>query len=114
MKSPAIIVTNGPDNFWSYHLPTYKVDDSGIQDGDGLVLNLCRGSKDDPKIPRQEGLFTETLLEVCVTYLQAVNKGELSNRDTSIAITHIEDALLRLRKRAQDRTLRGVQGTYNK
>lgn len=114
MKNPALISTNGPDNLWSFIVPTYVVTDDGIQDGDGMVLNLCRGNKDDSNVPRQEGVFTESLLEVCLTYLQGVNKGDLATRDTSIAITHIEDALLRLRKRAQDRAIRGVQGTYQK
>lgn len=114
MKNPAVIETNGPDNFWSFNIPTYKIENDGIKDGSGTTINLCRGSKDDPSISRQEGVFTETLLEVCVAYLQHVNKGDLASRDTSLAITHIEDALLRIRKRAQDRQNRGVQGTYNK
>lgn len=114
MKSPALVSTNGPENIWSFHLPTYVVTNEGIQDGEGIILNLCRGNKDDESAPRQEGVFTESLLEVCLAYLQGVNKGDLATRDTSIAITHIEDALLRIRKRAQDRQLRGVQGTYQK
>lgn len=114
MKNPAIIETLGPDNVWSFKIPTYKVEDDGMKDGEGTIINLCRGSRDNQSIPRQEGVFTETLLEVCLAYLQGVNKGELASRDTSIAITHIEDALLRIRKRAQDRANRGVQGTYNK
>ena len=114
MKNPALIETVGPENYWSFNIPTYKVDDNGIQDGEGMVLNLCRGNKEDANVPRQEGVFTETLLEVALAYLQHVNKGELASRDTSIAITHIEDALLRIRKRAQDRAIRGVQGTYQK
>lgn len=100
MKNPATIETVGPENIWSFNIPTYKVEDTGITDGLGITLNLCRGNKDDNSVPRQEGIFTETLLEVCLSYLQGVNKGDLATRDTSLAITHIEDALLRIRKRA--------------
>lgn len=114
MKNPKLISTNGPENHWSYLVPTYRVTDEGIEDFEEIVIDLCRGNKADSSAPRQAGLFTETLLQVCVQYLTSVNKGDLANRDTSIAITHIEDALLRLGKRAEDRKLREVQGTYQK
>lgn len=111
MKDPRII-NHAPEDFWTYEVPTYKVTNNGIEDGAGMKIALCRGNKLDENAPRQEGVFTETLLEVCLQYLQGVNKGELANRDTSIAITHIEDALLRIGKRADDRKRREVQGTY--
>jgi hypothetical protein len=114
MKNPKIISTLEKDNIWLFDVPTFMVTNEGIQDGDGAIIKLCRGDKSDESKPRQEGVFTETLLMVCLTYLQGVNKGDLANRDTSIAITHIEDALLRLGKRAEDRKLREVQGTYQK
>ena len=114
MKNPRLILQESPDNFWIFQVPTYRVEDSGLVDGEGMTIKLCRGDKTDPSKPRQEGLFTETLLQVALQYLQGVNVGELSNRDTSIAITHIEDALLRIGKRAEDRKLREVQGTYQK
>lgn len=115
MRDPKIIIQpGGPDDVWTFEVPTYKVMDDGLQDAEPMILKLCRGDKSDPLKPRQPGVFTETLLQVCVDYLTHVNKGELANRDTSIAITHIEDALLRIGKRAEDRKRREVQGTYKK
>lgn len=111
MNHPRII--DQKDN-WTYIVPTYQVTDNGIEDGPSTVIELCRGNKEDSAAPRQTGMFTETLLQVCLQYLQSVNVGEMANRDTSIAITHIEDALLRINKRAEDRKLRGVQATYQK
>jgi hypothetical protein len=111
MKNPKAIQQIDP---WTYIVPTYKVTDNGIEDGEPMTIKLCRGDKSDSEKPRQEGLFTETLLQVAVEYLTSVNKGDLANRDTSIAITHTEDALLRLGKRAEDRKIRDVQGTYQK
>lgn len=111
MRNPRDIKQIDP---WTYEVPTYRVTDNGIEDGEPMIIKLCRGDKADAEKPRQEGLFTETIFEIGVQYLTAVNKGELANRDTSIAITHAEDALLRLGKRAQDRAIRGVQGTYQK
>ena len=114
MKNPKLIFTVGPDNFWSFNVPTFFVDNQGLQDGEGTIINLCRGNKEDESSPRQEGVFTETLLQLCKTYLEGVNKGELASRDTSMAITKIDEALLWLGKRAEDRKLREVQGTYQK
>lgn len=114
MKNPKAIATDGPENVWSFHVPTFKVTDEGLQDGEGMIINLCRGDKTDPAKPRQEGLFTETILQVAKQYLEGVNKGDLASRDTSMAITKIDEALLWIGKRAEDRKLREVQGTYQK
>lgn len=113
MKDPKEInQPNGPDDVWTFELPTYRITNAGIEDGEPVIIKLARGNKDDESAPRQEGVFTESLLEMCVQYLTAVNKPPLNNRDTSIAITHIEDALLRIQKRADDRRRRAVQGSY--
>jgi len=111
MRNPRII--EKLDN-WTYSVPLYNVTNEGIEDSTKMIVSLCRGNRKDESIPRQEGMFTETLLQICLEYLQGVNVGELANRDTSIAITHIEDALMRINKRAEDRKLRGVQVTYQK
>lgn len=112
MKDPKIIktITEGA----SYALPSYFITDEGIQDGDEFVLNLCKGNKSDNTALRQPGLFIETLLQVCKEYLETVNVGHLSSRETSTAITKIDEALMWLNKRAEDRKRREVQATYNK
>lgn len=112
MKNPRIIQTIKEAS--TYLIPTYRVGDDGLHDCSELKIKLCKGNKEDITAFRQDGIFTESLLQVCLEYLQSVNVGSLASRDTSIAITHIEDALLRLGKRAEDRKLREVQGTYNK
>lgn len=114
MKNPRLISTVGPDNHWEYEIPTFKVSNGGIEDGEGTTIKLCRGNKDNESTPRQEGVFTETLLEVCRTYLNSVNTGELASRETALAITKIDEALMWLNKRAEDRKIRGVQGSYKK
>jgi len=96
----------------TYDVPTYKVTNEGIQVGTCGTIALCRGNKEDEAVPRQEGFFTETLLEVARQYLTAVNVGPMATRDTSMAITKIDEALMWIGKRAEDRKLREVQGTY--
>lgn len=106
------LIAHAEGDYWQWHIPTYKVTDEGIEDGEGAIVNLCRGNKLDAEVPRQEGVFTETLLQVCKEYLEGVNKGPLATRETSMAITKIDEALLWIGKRAEDRKLREVQGTY--
>lgn len=114
MKDPKIISTNGPDNLWSWLIPSYRVTNNGIEDADEIILDLCRGNKMDEEAPRQDGVFTETLLQVCKQYLEGVNVGQMATRETSMAITKIDEALMWIQKRADDRKRREVQATYLK
>lgn len=97
-----------------YAAPTYLVDNKGLKSGDDIIMSFCKGNKDDESVKRQEGFITETLLEVARLQLTAVNKGDLANRETSSAITKIDEALSWLNKRSRDRKKRGVQGSYKK
>lgn len=115
MQNPRVLVRTGttPDGKLSKLLiPTYKVAEAQIVDGSGLEISFCKGDKQNPEVFRQEGVFTESLLQASKEYLESVNVGELSTRETSMAITKIDEALMWLKKRADDRELRGVQGTY--
>ncbi len=96
----------------TYKVPTFKVTDEGIQDGDGIEIVFCKGNKEDSNSLRQEGLFTETLIQTAKQYLESVNTGTLASRETSMVITKLDEALMWINKRAEDRKLRGVQSTY--
>lgn len=112
MKNPKLIETiiEGA----TYRVPTYKVTNEGIVDGSGIEIVFCKGNKDSESNLRQEGVFTETLIQTALQYLQSVNVGEMSSRETSTAITKLDEALMWINKRAEDRKLRGVQATYQK
>src|SRR5579859_1837300 len=112
MKNPRLIRTiiKGA----TYELPRYTIDNNGIEDNPSNIIQFCKGDKFDETKHRQAGFFTETLLQTCKQYLEDVNVGELSSRETSIAITKIEEALMWLNKRSEDRKLREVQATYQK
>lgn len=100
---------------YQYQLPMYKVTNEGIEDSNFVLpINFCKGNKNDETLLRQEGVFVESLLETCVDRLKTVNQGELSTRETAIAITKIEEAVMWLEKRSKDREIRRVQGTYQK
>ena len=112
MKNPKLIETiiDGA----TYSVPTYKVTNDGIEDGSGIDIVFCKGNKEDESILRQEGVFTETLIQTAKQYLESVNVGEMATRETSMVITKLDEALMWINKRAEDRKLRGVQATYKK
>jgi len=98
----------------TYKVPTFKVTNEGIQDGAGIEIVFCKGNKEDESVLRQEGVFTETLIQTAKQYLETVNVGEMATRETSMVITKLDEALMWINKRAEDRKLRGVQATYQK
>ncbi len=59
-----------------------------------------------------DGTTNEAVLECLIDRLRGLST-KLPDRNTSIAITHLEDALLRLELRTRERQDRGVEGTPN-
>lgn len=112
MIEPRNIITITPKA--TYGVPLFGVTEAGLVQTSESEIRFCKGNKADPTAFRQEGFFTETLLAACKTYLEENNVGELASRETSMAITKLDEALMWLGKRAEDRRLRGVQGTYQK
>ncbi len=110
MKNPKLIETviEGA----TYKIPTYKVTNEGMVDGDGIEIVFCKGNREDESALRQEGMFTETLIQTAKQYLESVNVGVMATRETSMVITKLDEALMWIDKRANDRKLREVQGTY--
>ena len=61
-----------------------------------------------------QGVIDTDLLEIVRDRLKGFQSGEYSSRENAVALTHIEDALLWLNRRVEDRIERNVFGTYNK
>jgi len=112
MKNPKLIEVKTPKS--TYIVPTYVVTNDGLKDAADVMIDFCKGNKEDESVPRQEGFFTETLIAVAKKYLEENNVGDLATRETSMAITKLDEALMWIQKRADDRAIRGVQGTYQK
>ena len=60
------------------------------------------------------GLLDTDLLEIVRDRLQGFQSGEFACRENAIALTHLEECLLWMNKRVEDRAERGVFGTSNK
>lgn len=57
------------------------------------------------------GVTQEALLAIVIDRLRGFQSGQFSSRDNAIALTHVEEALLWLKKRTYERIARGVEGT---
>jgi hypothetical protein len=60
------------------------------------------------------GVLDTDLLEIVRHRLQCFQEGQFATRENAIALTHIEEALLWMNKRVEDRIERNVLGTNNK
>lgn len=69
--------------------------------------------------PRREegscyGVIDSDLLEIVRHRLQCFQAGAFASRENAVALTHIEEALMWMNRRVEDRIERNVLGTYNK
>lgn len=110
MKNPKElqIFKNKEGQLSSILLPTYVLGSEGMRDTNGLMLNFCKGTKETPEEERQSGVFTESLIQASLEYLQDVNVGPLQNIDTTEAIQHLKAALGCLDRRQQKRINNGT------
>lgn len=60
------------------------------------------------------GVIDTDLLEIVRHRLSCFQQGPFSARDNAIALTHIEEALMWMNRRVEDRIERNVLGTNNK
>lgn len=57
------------------------------------------------------GIFMEHLIAICINMLNGFQTSKYKCRENAIAITKLEEALLWLNKRTNERIARGVEGT---
>jgi hypothetical protein len=60
------------------------------------------------------GVTGEALLAIEIDRLRGFQNGPYKCRENSIALTHIEEALMWLQRRTVERIKRGVEGTHEK
>ena len=97
-------------NGGAYH--QYKVVDIDDNNKEYLTIDFQNGArKMEGSI---HGVLDTDLLEIVRNRLQCFQAGEYKTRENAIALTHIEDALLWLNVRVENRIERAVLGTMNK
>ena len=55
--------------------------------------------------------MNEDLIAIVIDRMQGFQSGQFKCRENAVALTKLEEALMWLRKRTQDREDRGVEGT---
>lgn len=95
----------------------YELSLSSPPDGPGItaangttVIRFQNGAAHEAGI---NGLTNEALIAVVLDRLRGFQSGQFAGRDNAMAISHLEDALMRLQRRTRDRQARGVEG-YSK
>lgn len=76
------------------------------------VFVSSAGPRKDPEA--RKGVCNADLLEIVRDQLRAFQAGPFSCRENACALTHIEEALMWLNRRAEDRAERNVLGTIEK
>lgn len=75
-------------------------------------IQFQNGARKEPN--SIHGILDTDLLEIVRHRLQYFQQGDFATRENAIALTHIEEALLWMNKRVEDRIERNVLGTMNK
>jgi hypothetical protein len=76
------------------------------------ALHFQEGARKDAN--SIDGITDQDLLEIVRDRLRGFQSGDMPTRETACALTHIEEALMWLNKRIEDRIERNVLGTYKK
>lgn len=97
----------------AYHeYDVYAANDDPENGNPICVIQFQKGPRDDPG--SQHGVLDGDLLEMVRDRLRAFQSGPYACRENACALTHIEEALMWMNRRAEDRAERGVLGKYNK
>lgn len=101
----SIDATGEPSHGGAYH--DYLIVNN---DGSDKVVGSIHFQEGPIKEHGINGVTEAALLEIVLHRLRAFQAGPFSSRDNSLAITHIEDGLMRLHNRTRDRQRRKVEG----
>lgn len=94
-----------------YVIRHFKEDENGASNEIFANIKFQKGAVKENGI---NGCQNEHLIGIVIDRLQCLNQGDFACRENSIAITKLEEALLWLNKRTQDRITRNVEGTSQK
>lgn len=95
----------------AYH--TYEINSGDtLKEKFSIFIPFQEGAR--KLIDSSHGILDTDLLEIVRHRLQCFQCGEFATRENAIALTHIEEALLWLNKRVEDRIEKGILGTMQK
>ena len=104
----SVFVVDEKGNGGAHH--NYVID---LQNGNKeITINFQNGARKlDDSI---HGVLDTDLLEIVRHRISCFQRGEFATRENAIALTHIEEALMWMNRRVEDRIERNVLGTNAK
>ena len=78
----------------------------------GNVLGDVRFQDGPIKEAGVNGVMNEDLIAIVIDRMRGFQSGEYACRDNDLALTKLEEALMWLRHRTDEREARGVEGTH--
>jgi hypothetical protein len=111
-KLNTVVTVDEKGNGGAYH--TYQIH-ANPQESDARLMGTIQfqngARKLEDSIP---GVLDTDLLEIVRHRLQCFQQGPFATRENACALTHIEEALMWMNRRVEDRIERDVLGTNNK
>lgn len=98
---------NGGANH-AYSIYGVGIEKDGCDAGAFAVIQFQNGGRNTEE--SISGIIDTDLLEICRHRLQCFQAGQFSSRENAIALTHIEEALMWLNRRVEERADRKVLG----
>lgn len=89
----------------------HKYEVNNVEEGIQTIAFIHKEEKDDVLETVEDGTTNEEVIAVLIDRLQFL-QSKLSSRETALAITKLEEALMWLEKRTADRQKRGVEATH--
>jgi hypothetical protein len=105
-----ILVTDEKGNGGANH--RYQIVD--VNNHDVVYGNIILQNGARKEVGSVHGVLDGDLLEIVRHRLQAFQAGPFSSRENAVALTHIEEALMWMNRRVEDRIERSVLGTNQK
>lgn len=110
----SIYRTGEPGPGGAYH--DYDIYTAGCNPNTTEIAMACvefqKGPRNDPQ--SRHGVLDSDLLEIVRDRLKAFQSGPMATRENACALTHIEEALMWMNRRVEDRIERNVLGTMEK
>ena len=78
---------------------------------DCCVLSFIEFQKGPIKEVGINGVMNEDLIAIVIDRMRGFQSGDFACRDNALALTKLEEALMWLRNRTNEREIRGVEGT---
>ena len=111
------------NDYWPNVVADFRVDaDGNPTGGETRIFDPAALVDDDPLATirwqngilslGRNGVLVEDLLEAALQRMQFFNDSKFRCRENSLAITHIQEAIMWLRERQRNRAKQGVQSSY--